>query len=535
MGRNTTRSGLAPAAAGLLGATTVAVLLVSILAAQGATPEGAPAPNGAIATPRARTETLWIFDADFEDLVGDNAGWTTTDMSGRPPCPNYWHKDTIRLTEEYLGDSTWWCGTSNPCWIQPRGYGNDWTCYLVRDFPLSQWSQPGDYVELEWDQRYAMEARYDYGYLDVSPDVGATWETIAIYTNLSWFPGAPVYWTSPKGHPVHELDSYAGTDIRLRFRVESDCVVSSEDQYYHSLQSFRDGAWQIDNIEISVNGGTVWLDDCESPGDNGWLHEDFPGEGQTGVVFRRVYEEFEDPYTREVHASWMMAPYDSLLGGLVDGQDCLLTSRPVDVSGAPQFVGEWIGWLDLTPGSYERAWARCHQMEDPACAGEGRIRYMGVESDVPQWVTFRRNWDAMAGHDWLEIGLAVGSGSVCDSRPRQGLGFVLDRLRVGVPIETSVPDEGSGECRLALAGPSPFATSTVIAYATALPGHITVRVHDLSGRVVRTLLDRVITAGAHELVWDGTNDSGERAASGVYFVRMEMDGFGASEKLVLLR
>ena len=91
---------------------------------------------------------------------------------------------------------------------------------------------------------------------------------------------------------------------------------------------------------------------------------------------------------------------------------------------------------------------------------------MGVGSDIPQWMIFRRNWDAMAGHDWLEVQLAVSKGFVCASRSRSGLGFVLDRLRVGVPIETSVPDEDLGECRLELAGPSPFATSTVIATTT---------------------------------------------------------------------
>ncbi|MCK4512759.1 hypothetical protein KAW64_13525, partial [bacterium] len=43
---------------------------------------------------RTTAETLWIFDADFEDLSGDNAGWTTYDRSGTLAQVNYWHKDT---------------------------------------------------------------------------------------------------------------------------------------------------------------------------------------------------------------------------------------------------------------------------------------------------------------------------------------------------------------------------------------------------------------------------------------------------------
>ena len=86
-----------------------------------------------------RTDTLWIFDADFEDLLGDNDGWESEDWSPTAPCTNYWHKDTIHMWNQHpshpLGDSTWWCGTYDNCWVQPRGYGNNWICVLEREFP----------------------------------------------------------------------------------------------------------------------------------------------------------------------------------------------------------------------------------------------------------------------------------------------------------------------------------------------------------------------------------------------------------------
>ena len=89
----------------------------------------------------ARLETLWIFDADFEDLTGDNAGWTAYDVSGTLAQTNYWHKDTIRIPDSLvylLGDSTWWCGTYNECWRHPRGYGNFWVQILKRSFSHPQ-------------------------------------------------------------------------------------------------------------------------------------------------------------------------------------------------------------------------------------------------------------------------------------------------------------------------------------------------------------------------------------------------------------
>ena len=64
-------------------------------------------------------DTLWIFDADFEDLTGDNAGWTSLDMSGTLEQVNYWHKDTIRINGfEHLGDSTWVIHAPARCLLQ---------------------------------------------------------------------------------------------------------------------------------------------------------------------------------------------------------------------------------------------------------------------------------------------------------------------------------------------------------------------------------------------------------------------------------
>ena len=75
----------------------------------------------------------------------------------------------------------------------------------------------------------------------------------------------------------------------------------------------------------------------------------------------------------------------------------------------------------------------------------------------------------------------------------------------------------------------------MLAYSVAERGRVTVHVYSVSGRLVRTLVDEDLNAGDYRVIWDGTTDSGDRAASGVYFVRMETDGFSASEKLVLLK
>ncbi len=349
---------------------TAAVIMLALLWSAGSASgqreevllsEGVAAPGG------ARAETLWIFDADFEDLIGDNAGWTTYDRTGTPADPNHWHKDTIRINGfAHLGDSTWWCGKYDPCWRQPRGYGNDWLECLSRDFPLSSWSEPGDEVVFEWDQRVAMEKNYDYGYVDVSTDGGLNWITIDVFTNPGFGPGNSQDWDSTfpgcEGHQVQDLGDYAGIDIALRFRVESDGAYSSQDQDDNPpASSCLDGAWQLDNFTFTVNGVEEWSDDCESPGDNGWMHDDVPASGQVGVVFERRFESFGG------HSGWMMAAYDVTSGAMVDGQDCELRSPPINVSNETAVVGRWEGWFDLPLSSHDRVSLWLSVRDTPEC------------------------------------------------------------------------------------------------------------------------------------------------------------------------
>ncbi len=58
----------------------------------------------------------------------------------------------------------------------------------------------------------------------------------------------------------------------------------------------------------------------------------------------------------------------------------------------------------------------------------------------------------------------------------------------------------------------------------------------MTGRRVRTLLDaRVLEAGIYAETWDGSGDSGNPVAAGVYFYRMQAAEFHETRKLVLVR
>jgi len=85
--------------------------------------------------------------------------------------------------------------------------------------------------------------------------------------------------------------------------------------------------------------------------------------------------------------------------------------------------------------------------------------------------------------------------------------------------------------------PNPFNPSTSIRYdVPAGGGAVTLRIYDVAGRLVRTLVDSDrSTPGTHTAMWNGTDERGKEVATGIYFYRLTGGGFGETRKMVLLK
>ncbi len=99
---------------------------------------------------------------------------------------------------------------------------------------------------------------------------------------------------------------------------------------------------------------------------------------------------------------------------------------------------------------------------------------------------------------------------------------------------TSVP---SGPTCFALAPgrPNPFTDATVLQLSLPTATKTRVLVFDISGRLVRTLVSEILTAGDHAVPWDGRDDHDELVASGIYLIRADAGEWRQSRKTVLLR
>ena len=64
---------------------------------------------------------------------------------------------------------------------------------------------------------------------------------------------------------------------------------------------------------------------------------------------------------------------------------------------------------------------------------------------------------------------------------------------------------------------------------------VDLKIIDILGRSVRTLIAEVKNTGTHQVTWNGLDDAGNRVASGVYLYRLTAEGYTETRKLLLIR
>jgi hypothetical protein len=88
--------------------------------------------------------------------------------------------------------------------------------------------------------------------------------------------------------------------------------------------------------------------------------------------------------------------------------------------------------------------------------------------------------------------------------------------------------------------PNPFNPSTTIRFS--LPSHSTtgglptsLRIYNVMGQLVRTLVDEPLAEGSHQVIWDGKDDYGDQVASGVYFYKLRSGEYQETKKMVMMK
>lgn len=109
------------------------------------------------------------------------------------------------------------------------------------------------------------------------------------------------------------------------------------------------------------------------------------------------------------------------------------------------------------------------------------------------------------------------------------------RMSTGVPAtSTDVPIDLLGRKIKLSNRPNPFGSGTTVEYRLANDAAVDLSIYDATGKRVRTLTKVRMPSGPHAMFWDGRNDAGRKLGSGVYFIKLSVDGKLAGTKRATL-
>ena len=83
--------------------------------------------------------------------------------------------------------------------------------------------------------------------------------------------------------------------------------------------------------------------------------------------------------------------------------------------------------------------------------------------------------------------------------------------------------------------PNPFNPTTNISYSIATDGEVNLKVYNMKGQLVKTLVSENKTVGQHSISWNGTDDSNRKVSSGLYFYKLDATDYTSVKKMIMLK
>lgn len=83
--------------------------------------------------------------------------------------------------------------------------------------------------------------------------------------------------------------------------------------------------------------------------------------------------------------------------------------------------------------------------------------------------------------------------------------------------------------------PNPFNPETAISFNLPKTGEMSLNIYNVKGQLVKTLINEIKTAGTHQIIWNGTDNSGYSVSSGLYYYKMTAGKYSATKKMIMMK
>lgn len=353
--------------------------------------------------------------------------------------------------------------------------------------------------------------------VNASTDSGGAPLTVTFKATGSYDPDGDIrayYWNFGDGYDarytdindsvVHTFDNYGIYKVELMVTDDVGCIDKDwveinvsppQNIYYLSVwvkERFHYAETGYYFKQIFIDDHLIWEQDCA--GDEGWVHvvedvTDYTPQGGNVRIKLRICCRKDRPGS---NYSEFLAFWDDV---------ALFCNDTEILNGDFESTNDW-AYSDN--GSY---WC-----DDSYLSGDVR------SGERSYWIRYPAYADNYAG-TWAQIEQTVNI----------------------IGINDSLSNDSDKVYDLYFPFPNPSMTGSKIGYQLPAQSDVTMKIHDISGRLVKTLIDETKGAGYYSINWDGRDERGFKVPNGVYFYRFKADpvgngkSFTATRKLVVLK
>lgn len=500
-----------------------------------------PSPSPAVQESTIKHAT---FFTDVESAAFDSiTGWGVKDF--RQGQPNAWHLTTG--THSCVGNA-WWCGVTGLTYGD--GYDNNWTQQLKTVAPINLTGTTGNV--LTFKQRLQCEEGYDWAWVLIHDgQASSLWDTLGAFTGdlggscVNASLTIPNTWAT-RPQPVQLLFLF-GSDLDVS-RADSNDVYTG---------------WTVDDVKITASGSVVkFFDDMESGGAN-WVASS-PDPGTLWHV--EANPDTQYPASCSFLSTRVWVPFKGNgFGTVPDFADAMLITPTINIGGAhvatnSQLRLQFDNWLNL-PRQYGVYWSLWIQGSSDGITWtpwRNALDPLVFSGTTPQCVEgstiqfdpyFTARTGVQPGTELIRLGFRLRDTKQTTIRDDEGQlhwlgvnteGIYFDNIGLyfiytisGVETVSGVPLADRPKVEKVF--PNPFNPSTTIEFSIPSPGRSAVRIFDIKGRRVATLVDQSMGAGVYRVRWNGKTDAGGSVASGVYFASVESQKRKDSARIMVMK
>ncbi|MDI6807764.1 MAG: phospholipase D-like domain-containing protein [Candidatus Eisenbacteria bacterium] len=233
-------------------------------------------------------------------------------------------------------------------------------------------------------------------------------------------------------------------------------------------------------------------------------------------------------------AKWMSNPQIPVRGVFDSGQDC----------GGMYYVMRCALCGGLPP---DECWDPVGDVLLDGESGTLHHKYLIVDGNCPD----SKPWLETGSYNWSVSGTTANDENVVIIQSARVANLYLQEFKaryaaaggtanpceqcvIGAPVSTDRYKNPEG-FSLSQNVPNPFNPVTTIEFNVAKKANVSLRIYDVSGRLVRVLVDKNLQPGVHKVNWDGRDGKGRRLPSGIYLYRLTAGKEELSKRMVFIR